>query len=155
MGEWESAKVCVRCMKILPIKIISCLFFSSNSLSFGAMAIMLCAELTHASTARTTASESGHKLRSRLHCSRCRLTPSCATVCKSWCSTNANAWEQKCTWMTTCGGCSECSRGCCLMNCEIMEQNNTADTAQSIAAISHHRTHDCICRRCSPSCSPQ
>ena len=40
-------------------------------------------------------------------------------VCKSFCSSNANAWKQKCTWMTTCGGCPACSGGRCLINADI------------------------------------
>ena len=32
-----------------------------------------------------------------------------AQECQTWCVSNPQEWEEKCTWLTTCGGCPKCT----------------------------------------------
>ena len=29
-------------------------------------------------------------------------------LCESWCATNTNDWDEKCSWQEKCSGCSDC-----------------------------------------------
>ena len=65
------------------------------------------------SVVTTTTVKPGHQ--SALNCFthyKPTLTPWCLAGCREWCASHRQSWAVKCTWMETCGDCSECAGAC-------------------------------------------